>query len=131
MENFKNMETSETTNGKLIKKVISEPDFTVFPKPVRQEYIEVEPNVCLHVIDVGEGRPIVLIPGWPLSDEMYKYQYNVLINKNFRVIGITLRGFGKSDKSYGAYNYDVHALSIKKILDKLDLKDVVLGGFSM
>jgi non-heme chloroperoxidase len=131
MENFKNMETSETTNGKLIKKVISEPAFTVFPKPVRQEYIEVEPNVRLHVTDVGEGRPIVLIPGWPLSDEMYKYQYNVLINKNFRVIGITLRGFGKSDKPYGAYNYDVHALDIKKVLDKLNIKDAVLGGFSM
>jgi pimeloyl-ACP methyl ester carboxylesterase len=73
----------------------------------------------------------VLIPGWPLSDEMYEYQYNVLVNNNFRVIGITLRGFGKSDKPFGEYNYDVHALDIKKILDKLDLKDVVLGGFSM
>ena len=62
---------------------------------------------------------------------MYEYQYNDLINKNFRVIGITLRGFGKSDKPYGAYNYDVHALDIKKVLDKLDIKDAVLGGFSM
>jgi len=31
----------------------------------RAEYIEVEPNVCLHITDAGEGRPIVLIPGWP------------------------------------------------------------------
>ena len=97
----------------------------------RAEYIEVEPNVRLHVTDAGEGRPIVLIPGWPLSDEMYEYQYNDLINKNFRVIGITLRGFGKSDKPYGEYNYDVHALDIKKVLSKLDIKDAVLGGFSM
>ena len=95
------------------------------------EYIEVEPNVRLHITDAGKGRPIVLIPGWPLSDEMYEYQYNDLINKNFRVIGITLRGFGKSDKPYGAYNYDVHALDIKKVLSKLDIKDAVLGGFSM
>ena len=97
----------------------------------RAEYIEVEPNVRLHITDAGEGRPIVLIPGWPLSDEMYEYQYNDLINKNFRVIGITLRGFGKSDKPYGAYNYDVHALDIKKVLNKLDIKDAVLVGFSM
>ena len=73
----------------------------------------------------------MLIPGWPLSDEMYEYQYSDLINKNFRVIGITLRGFGKSDKPYGAYNYDVHASDIKKVLSKLDIKDAVLGGFSM
>lgn len=97
----------------------------------RAEYIEVEPNVRLHVSDAGEGRPIVLIHGWPLSDEMYEYQYNALLKHNFRVIGITLRGFGKSDKPYSAYNYDVHALDIKLILNKLDIKNAVLGGFSM
>jgi len=97
----------------------------------RAEYIEVEPNVRLHVTDAGEGRPIVLIPGWPLSDEMYEYQYNDLINNNFRVIGITLRGFGKSDKPYGKYDYNVHATDIRKILNQLKIKDAVLGGFSM
>lgn len=97
----------------------------------RAEYIEVEPNIRLHITDAGKGRPIVLIHGWPLSDEMYEYQYNELINNNFRVIGITLRGFGKSDKPYGAYDYDVHALDIKNILCKLEVEDAVLGGFSM
>ena len=106
------------------------PDQTT-PGIARAEYIEVEPNVHLHITDAGEGSPIVLIPGWPLSDEMYEYQYNDLINKNFRVIGITLRGFGKSDKPYGSYNYDTHALDIKNVLNKLDIKDAVLGGFSM
>jgi len=97
----------------------------------KAEYIKVERNVHLHITDAGEGRPIVLIPGWPLSDEMYEYQYNDLINHNFRVIGITLRGFGKSDKPYGAYDYDVHALDIKRVLDQLDIKDATLCGFSM
>ncbi|MDD4993888.1 MAG: alpha/beta hydrolase [Paludibacter sp.] len=97
----------------------------------RPEYIEVEPNVRLHVTDVGDGQAIVLIPGWPLSDEMYEYQYNELINHNFRVIGITLRGFGKSDKPYGLYDYDVHALDIKRVLDQLDINDATLCGFSM
>jgi non-heme chloroperoxidase len=98
---------------------------------IQAEYIEVEPNVRLHITDAGKGRPIILIPGWPLSDEMFEYQYNDLINNNFRVIGITLRGFGKSDKPYGPYNYNVHVLDIKRILGKLDIKDAVLGGFSM
>ncbi|HAQ21416.1 MAG TPA: alpha/beta hydrolase [Prolixibacteraceae bacterium] len=97
----------------------------------RAEYIKVESNVHLHITDAGEGKPIVLIHGWPLSDEMYEYQYNDLVNKNFRVIGITLRGFGKSDKPFGAYHYDVHALDIKRVLDKLDIKDAMLVGFSM
>jgi pimeloyl-ACP methyl ester carboxylesterase len=95
------------------------------------EYIKVEPNVRLHITDSGEGKPVVLIHGWPLSDEMYEYQYNDLINKKFRVIGITLRGFGKSDKPFGAYDYDVHAADIKKVLKKLDINDAVMVGFSM
>lgn len=98
---------------------------------VRKEYIEVEPNVRLHVTDAGKGRTIVLLHGWPLSDEMYEYQYNDLINNNFRVLGITLRGFGKSDKPYGLYNYDTHAKDIKKILCKLEITDALMGGFSM
>jgi len=97
----------------------------------RAEYIEVEPNVRLHITDAGKGRTIVLIHGWPLSDEMYEYQYNDLISKNFRVVGITLRGFGKSDKPYGDYNYDIHVLDIKRVLGRLNIKDAVLGGFSM
>ena len=103
----------------------------LMPISVRAEYIEVEHNVHLHITDVGEGRPIVLIHGWPLSDEMFEYQYNALIKNNFRAIGITLRGFGKSDKPYGNYDYDVHALDIKKVLNTLDVKDSVLVGFSM
>jgi non-heme chloroperoxidase len=97
----------------------------------REEYIEVEPNVKLHVTDLGEGIPVVLIHGWPLSDAMYEYQYNALVESGFRVVGITLRGFGKSDKPYGQYNYDVFADDIKVILDKLKIQGATLGGFSM
>lgn len=97
----------------------------------REEYITVEKNVRLHVTDLGQGKPVVLIHGWPLSDAMYEYQYQFLVDKGYRVIGITLRGFGKSDKPYGAYNYDVYAHDIKVVLEKLDIKDATLGGFSM
>ena len=97
----------------------------------REEFIKVESKVYLHVTDAGEGRPVVLIHGWPLSDEMYEYQYNDLIKNRFHVIGITLRGFGQSSKPYGLYDYDVHAKDIKKVLDHLDIKKAVLGGFSM
>ncbi len=97
----------------------------------REEYIAVDKNVRLHVTDLGEGKPVVLIHGWPLSDAMYEYQYQYLVDNGYRVIGITLRGFGKSDKPYGPYNYDVFARDINFVLDKLDLSDIVLGGFSM
>lgn len=97
----------------------------------REEYIEVEKNVKLHVTDLGVGQPIVLIHGWPLSDAMYEYQYAYFIEKGYRVIGITLRGFGLSDKPAGIYNYDVFADDIKIVLDKLKIESATIGGFSM
>lgn len=97
----------------------------------REEFIQVEKNVRLHVTDLGEGKPVVLIHGLPLSDAMFEYQYQDLVEKGYRVIGITLRGFGKSDKPYGAYNYDVFTQDIKTVLDKLNIQQATLGGFSM
>lgn len=97
----------------------------------RPEYIEVEKNVRLHVTDLGEGQPIVLIHGWPLNDEMYEYQYQYLVRKGFRVIGISLRGFGLSDKPYGKYDFDVFSDDIYTVLHKMKIENAVLGGFSM
>ncbi len=97
----------------------------------REEYIEVEKNVRLHVTDLGEGQPIVLIHGWPLNNAMYEYQYQYLVQKGFRVIGISLRGFGKSDSPYGRYDFDVFSDDIKVVLEKLNIENAVLGGFSM
>jgi pimeloyl-ACP methyl ester carboxylesterase len=97
----------------------------------REEYIEVEKKVKLHVTDLGEGPTVVLIHGWPLSDAMYEYQYQYLVQKGYRVVGISLRGFGKSDKPYGKYDYDVYADDIKVVLDKLNITNATLGGFSM
>lgn len=100
-------------------------------KAARKEYIEVAENMRLHVTDMGDGPAVVLIHGYPLSDAMWEYQYHALINAGYRVIGITLRGFGQSDKPYGSYDYDQFADDIKVVLDKLDIKDATIGGHSM
>ncbi|GAB3491451.1 alpha/beta hydrolase [Spirosoma knui] len=97
----------------------------------REEYIEVEKNVKLHVVDLGQGQPVVLIHGWPLNNAMYEYQYQYLVEKGFRVIGISLRGFGKSDRPYGKYDFDTFSDDIKVVLEKLKIENAVLGGFSM
>jgi pimeloyl-ACP methyl ester carboxylesterase len=96
-----------------------------------EEFIEIEPNVSLHVRDWGQGRTIVFIPGWPLSHEMYEYQFTQLPQHGYRCVGITPRGFGKSSKPWGEYTYDIFADDIRVVLEKLDLQDVTLAGHSM
>lgn len=97
----------------------------------RKEYYEVAPNVKLHVTDLGNGPAVVLIHGYPLSDASWEYQYHALVKAGYRVIGITLRGFGQSDKPFGKYDYDQFADDIKSVLDQMDIKDAVIGGHSM
>ncbi len=98
--------------------------------PGRLEYIEVESNVRLHVTDIGQGQPVLLLHGWPLSGDMYEYQFAPLLAAGCRVISLTLRGFGRSDKPYGDYDYDVHADDIKAVLLALAVDNVTLGGYS-
>jgi non-heme chloroperoxidase len=93
--------------------------------------IEVEPKVKIYVEDVGTGKPVVFIHGWPVNHKMFEYQFNQLPKHGYRCIGIDLRGFGKSDKPWCDYTYDQFADDIKKVLDALDLTDVTLCGFSM
>jgi non-heme chloroperoxidase len=94
-------------------------------------YIKVEKGVTLYVEDLGKGDPVVFIHGWPLNNEMFEYQKNQLINKNYRYIGIDLRGFGKSDHPITGYTYDRMADDIRVIITKLKLKKITLAGFSM
>ncbi|SFI69579.1 Pimeloyl-ACP methyl ester carboxylesterase [Paenibacillus sp. UNC496MF] len=94
-------------------------------------YITVGNNVKLYVEDVGEGKPVVFIHGWPANHEMYEYQETELPKQGIRFIGIDLRGFGKSDRPYDGYDMDTFADDVRQVIDKLALKDVTLAGFSM
>jgi pimeloyl-ACP methyl ester carboxylesterase len=129
-----NLITATIVNASLLMALVSPALSQTKRKPGslgRSEYVQVEPNVKLHITDLGEGEPVVLIHGWPLSDAMYEYQYAALVEKGYRVIGITLRGFGLSDKPGGDYNYDVFADDIKIVLEQLKVKNATIGGFSM
>lgn len=88
-------------------------------------------EIQLSYKDYGNGRPVVLIHGWPVSKDMWEYQIDDLVNAGLRVIKYDRRGFGKSDKPWDGYDYDTLTDDLHAILEKLDLQDAVLVGFSM
>jgi non-heme chloroperoxidase len=89
-------------------------------------------SVKLHVDDTGgDGRPVVLIHGWPLSGESWSEQVASLSAAGYRVVRYDRRGFGRSDKPGGGFDYDTLAEDLSKVLNELDLTDVTLVGFSM
>ena len=88
-------------------------------------------EIQLSYKDYGKGRPVVLIHGWPSSKDMWEYQIDDLVNAGLRVIKYDRRGFGKSSKLWDGYDYDSLTDDLNAIIEKLDLKDAVLVGFSM
>lgn len=94
-------------------------------------YIETELNVKIYLKDYGQGKPVILIHGWPLSNEMWEHQIDALVENNFRVIAYDRRGFGKSSQPWNGYDYDTLADDLKAIIDQLMLDEVTLVGFSM
>lgn len=81
--------------------------------------------------DLGSGRPVVLIHGWPLSLRMWDGQVNALLDAGHRVVSYDRRGFGNSDHPAAGYDYDTFASDLHDLIEQLDLRDVTLAGFSM
>ncbi len=85
----------------------------------------------LYYEDQGAGQPVVLIHGYPLDGHSWERQTRDLLAAGHRVITYDRRGFGQSSKVGTGYDYDTFAADLNALLETLDLRDVVLVGFSM
>ena len=87
--------------------------------------------VELYYEDQGSGQPVVLIHGYPLNGHSWERQTRELLDAGYRVVTYDRRGFGQSTKVGSGYDYDTFAADLNTLLETLDLRDVVLVGFSM
>ncbi|WP_312089406.1 alpha/beta hydrolase [Chryseobacterium sp.] len=85
----------------------------------------------LYYEDFGSGQPIILIHGWPLSGKSWELQVPVLLDLGFRVVTYDRKGFGKSTPTLDGYDYDGLAADLHELISQLELKNVILLGFSM
>jgi len=90
-----------------------------------------EKNHQLYYEDFGHGQPIILIHGWPLSGKSWEAQVPVLLELGYRVISYDRRGFGKSSPTADGYDYDGLTADLHELITELELKNVILFGFSM
>ena len=88
-------------------------------------------SVEIYYEDHGTGQPVVLIHGYPLDGASWEKQLPVLLDAGYRVITYDRRGFGKSSQPTIGYDYDTFAGDLKTIMEKLDLRNAVIVGFSM
>ncbi|ACO44833.1 alpha/beta hydrolase [Deinococcus deserti] len=88
-------------------------------------------NIELYFEDHGSGQPVVLIHGFPLNGHSWERQEAALLDSGYRVITYDRRGFGASSKPSSGYDYDTFTADLDALLRHLDVRDVVLVGFSM
>lgn len=87
--------------------------------------------INLHYEDIGSGKPIILIHGWPLNHQSWEKQIPDLVANGYRVITYCRRGFGHSSKPSVGYEYDTFAEDLHKLITHLNLHNITLVGFSM
>jgi len=87
--------------------------------------------VEIHYEDVGSGRPVVLIHGFPASGGSFEKQTRALLEAGFRVVTYDRRGYGQSSHPSTGHEYDTFADDLHQLMTGLDLRDAVLAGFSM
>lgn len=81
----------------------------------------------MHYVDEGRGRPVVFVHGTPTSSYLYRHFIPPLA-RTHRVVAPDHLGFGRSDKPPDAdYRPAAHARNLERLLDELELDEVVLA----
>lgn len=87
-------------------------------------------GVRLHLVEEGEGFPVVLCHGFPELWYSWRYQIHPLAEAGLRAIAPDLRGYGGSDKPDAIEDYGIETLAgdVVGLLDALDIDRAVLVG---
>src|SRR2546423_1717935 len=82
----------------------------------------------MHVVDEGDGPPILLLHGEPTSSYLWRNVIPPLVASGYRTVAPDLIGFGRSDKPSDIdwYTYDRHVSSIAAVVDALGLCGITL-----
>jgi len=98
-------------------------------KGYKSYFVEVEPGIKVHVLEVGTGLPVFLQHGNPTSGFLYRKVAEELPKDRLRLIMPTLVGLGFSSKiPASAHTLDNHTRWINSVLKQLKLTELVYVG---
>jgi len=94
-------------------------------------HVTTRDGVKLYVKDWGQGRPVVMTHGWPLSADSFDDLSMAIADAGMRAISYDRRGFGRSDQPWTGYDYDTLSDDLADVLEQTGAHDATLLGFSM
>ena len=114
-------------------------EFEAFPLPdyaaaavsddYKSYFIEVEPGIKIHVLEIGQGYPVYLQHGNPTTGLLYRKVAELLPLDRVRVIMPTMVGLGFSTKVPASeHTLDNHMRWMNRVLTTLDLTEAVYAG---
>ena len=80
--------------------------------------------------DWGKGQPVHFSHGWPLNADDWDDQLVFAAANGYRAIAHDRRGHGRSSQTWDGNDMDTYAADLHALIEKLDLKDVILVGHS-
>lgn len=107
------------------------PDYAeaVIHDAYKSYFIEVEPGIKIHVLEVGQGYPVYLQHGNPTSGLLYRKVAESLPLDRVKVIMPTMVGLGYSTKVPASeHTLDNHMRWMNKALTTLNLTEVIYVG---
>lgn len=93
-------------------------------------YFTTSDGTEIYYTDQGEGQPVLLSHGWPLSSDAWQVEIKLLADNGFRAIAHDRRGHGRSSKTYTGNDMDTYARDVAELVESLDLTDLVAIGHS-
>ncbi|MEI7593089.1 MAG: alpha/beta hydrolase [Actinomycetes bacterium] len=84
----------------------------------------------IHVVELGSGRPLVLIHGVTLQAEVWAPMLHLLADR-FRVVAVDVRGHGRSVVGQDGIGRRLAARDLATVFEHLDLQGAIVMGHSM
>jgi pimeloyl-ACP methyl ester carboxylesterase len=87
-------------------------------------------DIELHVAELGEGKPVLLLHGFPELWYSWRHQMRALADAGYRAVAPDMRGFGRSSAPKSPESYDMVELShdVVALLDDLGVDRAPIVG---